>query len=196
MVFTMRCFAVAAVLLTAAIADSAVTFHGAAARYDCPDAIERPVRLDGLSGGGGGGAKKTYLLLLSPSPDAGGHLCTLTRVDDEATMVFVPIARSYDGHDWQVQRGRYIHGVSVECGESSASGSGYRAGEYLCQVAVPALDESAEGYYLTRFEETGVSPRTRAARFLERHTWGASELTSHAFCSLQNLLVSQQLALM
>ena len=63
----------------------------------------------------------------------------------------------------------------VSCGTAQNGGEEYNAGDYLCQVTVPPLGGSSDGYYLTRFEEEELSDRTKAARFLERNTWGASE---------------------
>lgn len=63
----------------------------------------------------------------------------------------------------------------VSCGTAQNDGEEYSEGDYLCQVTVPPLGGSSDGYYLTRFEEEELSDRTKAARFLERNTWGASE---------------------
>ena len=96
-------------------------------------------------------------------------------MDNEFNRVYIPIARSYDGHDWHRSPGKYLTQVHVECGEVTTSGSGYNVGDYLCQVSVPPLGVTSDGYYLTKFVEEDTSDRTKAARFLERFTWGASK---------------------
>ena len=61
----------------------------------------------------------------------------------------------------------------MRCGEADTSGFGYDAGEYLCEIDVPELNEGNVGYFLTKWEEGIVTSRRAAARFLERATWGA-----------------------
>lgn len=99
----------------------------------------------------------------------------MNRNDTAVKKVYIPIARSYDGNDWHRVQGRYVSYVDIlQCGESASAGSGYSAGDYLCEVQVPALNEGNLGYFLTKWEEGIASDRRLAARFLEKATWGAT----------------------
>lgn len=150
-----------------------ITFHNTARKFDCPQTAFEPTKLSSVVDDDRGEGITKYILL-SPTGNTETELCTLTRVDNEFNRVYIPIARSYGG-DWHRVQGKYLSGVSVECGESSTNGPGYDSGDYLCQVAVPPLGATNDGYYLTRFVDEAPSDRTKAARFLERTTWGASE---------------------
>jgi hypothetical protein len=117
-------------------------------------------------------------LLLAPTANE-GDLCILSRVNRDVTQaaskkVFIPVARSYDGSDWHRVEGRYVSYVAVQCGQSAADGDGYSAGDYLCQLQVPQLNEGNVGYFLTKWEQGTATDTRQAARFLEKATWGAT----------------------
>lgn len=145
-----------------------ISFSSNSTYVDCPAASSptTPVQIPDFSGG---------KLLLAPTANE-GDLCILSRVNrnDTAKKVYIPIARSYDGNDWHRVQGRYISYVDMQCGESAADGAGYAAGDYLCEVQVPALNEGNVGYFLAKWEEGIASDRRLAARFLEKATWGAT----------------------
>lgn len=145
---------------------SAVTFSPNATYVACPAASSpsSPTQIADFTGG---------KLLIAPTASE-GDLCILSRVNgDAAKKVYIPIARSYDGNDWHRVQGRYISYVDMQCGESAADGAGYSAGDYLCEVQLPELNQGNLGYFLTKWEEGTASHRRLAARFLERATWGA-----------------------
>ena len=146
-----------------------ISFSATAPLVQCPAASSptTPSQLSDFTGGA---------LLLAPTA-AEGDLCILSRVnrnETQAKKVFIPIARSYDGHDWQRVAGKYISYVSTQCGESVADGTGYSAGDYLCEVTVPELNQDNLGYFLTKWEPGVANDRRLAARFLEKATWGAT----------------------
>ena len=146
-----------------------ITFSASAPLVQCPAASSptTPTQLSDFTGGA---------VLLAPTA-AEGDLCILSRVNRNETQtkkVFIPIARSYDGHDWQRVAGRYISYVSTQCGESAVDGAGYSTGDYLCEVTVPELHQDNLGYFLTKWETGVASDRRLAARFLEKATWGAT----------------------
>ena len=145
---------------------AAITFSSNTTFVACPAASSptTPTQIGAFTGG---------TLLLAPTASE-GDLCILSRVNrDDAKKVYIPIARSYDGSDWHRVQGRYISYVAVQCGEAAAGGAGFAAGDYLCQVEVPELNQGNLGYFLTKWEEGTASDRRLAARFLEKATWGA-----------------------
>lgn len=132
--------------------------------FTCPTDLSKPTQLESFSGG--------HLLLAPTSQE--GDLCILSRVNRNVEKkVYIPIARSYDGNDWHRVQGRYISYVTAKCGEASESGPGYSAGDYLCEISIPMLKDENVGYFVTKWEEKNVSNRRKAARFLEKATWGA-----------------------
>lgn len=87
-----------------------------------------------------------YNLLVSHETKIDALSFSQDRVDKKN---FIPIARSYDGNNWQPVEGKYVSSVSVElCGEAEEAGDGYSQGDYLCQVKVPLLKDDSSGYYL------------------------------------------------
>ena len=163
---------------------------------------------------------KIYVLLSPVSED--GILCTITRrnripsgtVEEiammEKTSVYIPIARSYksilnpngDG-EWTINAGKYESYTSIECGTPSTTDTTnnyWTAGTYTCQLILPKLSSTNDGYYLSMFSLTSGGynnlgyysaadytvlndgtatddakmevAKTLAARFLERTTAG------------------------
>ena len=148
-----------------------VTFSANAPLVTCPAASSppTPTLLSDFTGGE---------FLLAPTANE-GDLCILSRVNRDVTeaaskKVFIPVARSYDGSDWHRVEGRYVSYVAVQCGQSAANGDGYSAGDYLCQLQVPQLNEGNVGYFLTKWEQGTATDTRQAARFLEKATWGAT----------------------
>ncbi|KAL3793870.1 hypothetical protein HJC23_002117 [Cyclotella cryptica] len=141
-----------------------ITFPINATLVACPTDLSTPTQLASFSGGS---------LLVSPTSQE-GDLCILSRVNrnDTSKKVYIPMARSYDGNDWHRVEGRYVSFVTAQCGEAAIDGVGFSAGDYLCEIAVPQLDSGNLGYFLTKWDAGSASNRRKAARFLERATWG------------------------
>jgi hypothetical protein len=151
--------------LLLSLQSTAITFNSTSPLLSCSAALKAPT-LTSFTGG---------RLLIAPTVNE-GDLCILSRVNrnETAKRVFVPVARSYDGSDWHRVEGRYVSYTTVQCGDSAADGTGYSAGDYLCEIEVPNLKAENVGYFLTKWEEGVASDRRKAARFLEKATWGAT----------------------
>ena len=122
----------------------------------------------------------TVVSLTIPIPQQGttaSSLCTLVQVSDERNgKEFIrPIARSYNGHDWEATAGPHAGLVDIECSAQK------------CSVQFPATSEEAT-YQLTSFEGPSYSSQDLAARFLEQTTFGATlqEISNLAASSSQN----------
>ena len=163
---TARAIAILARLFQQTATADTVTFHSSAIKVLCPTTTNTPTKLSGLPGAG------VEYLLINPTSSE-GELCILNRVNREVKKVYIPIARSYDASSWHRLEGKYITDTTVVCGNAASDGTGYNSGDYLCQVQVPSLGEGNDGYYLTSYSVVGVSDKIKAARFLERATWGA-----------------------
>ena len=98
-----------------------------------------------------------------------GSLCTLTKVTK--TGEFESIARSYDGHAWE---------VGNAASSSSFSSFAWSCPEGICTAFVlPELtDPSRESYILTSFVRS-LSDDDRHARFLEAVTFGTTKTDIH-----------------
>ena len=153
-------------LLSFHTATAALTFNATATLVSCPTDVKTPTILPSFAGG---------KLLIAPTT-AVGDLCILSRVNrnDTSKRIFVPVSRSYDGSDWHRVEGRYVSYTTVNCGNAAGAGTGYAAGDYLCEIEVPPLKEGNVGYFLTRWEEGVATDQRKAARFLEKATWGAT----------------------
>ena len=162
-----------------------LTPHTTAKRYACSADTANPLTfLSELSGDRGNSITK-YILLDRPSPltEGDGMMCTLSRVNNEFNRIFIPIARSYDGRDWQLNTARYMTDATVTCGTTDTVGptnedtsvAEWTSGVYLCQITVPPLSAADDGYYLRTYVQDAPTDKTLAARFLERTTWGASK---------------------
>mmetsp|Transcript_33761 Transcript_33761/g.70958 ORF Transcript_33761/g.70958 Transcript_33761/m.70958 type:complete len:339 (-) Transcript_33761:2735-3751(-) len=172
--------------------------HPDALKFTCPDRDFSPQKLTPLSSDRGKGVPKYVLLptISTSSSEAGssaeGKLCTLTRLNNK---FYIPIGKSYLSHwnddAWQLSPGRYLSRTSVQCDTTSSDGPtnaitgepDYLSGEELCQFKLHPLGPADDGYYLQTHKGRGIAstpPRTQAARFLERTTWGATwEEISH-----------------
>ena len=161
---------------------SPITFDASAIKYTCSDttSVRTPLKLLPLSQNkvNNNGYPSQYDTILLEPTSGEGELCTLTRKNSEFSTTYIPIARSYDGNDWSRSAGKYLEQMQNEatCGTSATNGLNYNAGEYLCQLAVPTLLITNDGYFLTKFDESEAasSSQTRAARFLEFATFGGT----------------------
>ena len=122
----------------------------------------------------------TVVSLTIPIPQQGttaSSLCTLVQVSDERNgKEFIrPIARSYNGHDWEATAGPYAGLVDIECSSQE------------CSVQFPFEEEAT--YQLTSFEgRPSYSSQDLAARFLEQTTFGATlQEISNLAASSQNV---------
>ncbi len=123
----------------------------------------------------------------------GGNLCTLVRIttsggydeerhftrlneeEDEQSFsttmegeetYFAPVARSYNGYDWERVAGPYRATLSIKCPSEIN-------GESHCDVTVPDALNEYETFYLVHDEySTGV--KEEAARFFEQTTFGTT----------------------
>lgn len=96
---------------------------------------------------------------------AESSLCTLTKltISSEGHFVNTPIARSYNGKEWEQAAGEFAHSFfdgPILC---------YSKG---CQVHLPKLEA---GYYLLTSSTHSLSDRNTYARFLETATFGITE---------------------
>jgi len=118
------------------------------------------------------------LLPLSPP----GHLITLTRLIDGGST-YVPVGRSYAGHDWENVPGPEEKLQYLCDGEGS---------ERKCQVFLRSDEEFT--YQLTTYNHS-LSPRNEIARFLERVSFGPTTATpsSSPTTAIPTLLQSSSL---
>ena len=85
------------------------------------------------------------------------------------TLNYIPVSRSYDGHDWETVSGLYSS-LHIECATD---------GNRKCVLTVPAV-MTGESYQITRYTRT-VSDRVKVSRFLERATFGPNLAEIDAF---------------
>lgn len=89
--------------------------------------------------------------------------------------------------DWSRPPGRASHSTEYKflCGEASNSGSNFAAGEYLCEVTLPAtsqrnatdpkvMDQIDVPYFLTYYQRT-MTVRNELSRFLQQNTFGPTK---------------------
>jgi len=100
---------------------------------------------------------------LSLNKAQSNQLITLTFVPTTSTNDRIPIARSYDGRDWELSPGLYTHiGLAITCSGSS------------CGINLSNLTRSGDLFetsYTSPFDpDSGKGKNTRAARFLEQAT--------------------------
>lgn len=143
-------------------------------RFDCPPASSsgEPVSL----------IIPTHDVIAAASSSTGGistaitqqsgDLCTLTLQDissDSDPVLHVPIARSYDGRDWEATAGPLSDTLtsSLSCSEDN-----------VCTfVGLSAPKYDTQSYVLTSYHHTGFGQEAEAARFLEQATFGPTRST-------------------
>ncbi len=102
-----------------------------------------------------------------------GYLCTLTRHDISNNNSIVPIARSYEGNNWEVSAGSYAEILSQpSCGAPDAV-----EGACLFESLPPqGADIDAYVYVLTSYQHAVAGgKKAEAARFLEQATFGRTK---------------------
>ena len=119
--------------------------------YECPDS--------GLTEVTSGESITVY-------KSAAGSLCTLTRVEDSDSS-FAPVARSYDGYDWERVAGPYRSTLdNITCNDDTLS----------CSFTVP-IAEPNQTFVLTKYEysdDNSLDIKEEAARFFEQCTFGTT----------------------
>ncbi len=98
-----------------------------------------------------------------------GNLCTLIRVttdnSDGGKEYFAPVARSYDGFDWNRVAGPYSESLEITC---MANGNSY------CHIQVPKVNDNTDivtTFRLMKYERT-LPIKDEVARFFEQSTFG------------------------
>ncbi len=96
-----------------------------------------------------------------------GTLCTLIRVTtdtENGKKYFAPVARSYDGSDWERVAGPYSASLEISCVANDSS---------YCQIHVPKADNNDDSatFQLVKYERT-LSTKDEVARFFEQSTFG------------------------
>lgn len=107
---------------------------------------------------------------------ASGNLCTLTlqdtNDDDPSTVVPIPVARSFDGGNWEITAGPLSRTLpSMTCSPSDCTFVG------LPLLASDTDDELNKIYVLTSYSHASPGPEADAARFLEQATFGPTRET-------------------
>ena len=89
-------------------------------------------------------------------------LCTLTlKTTTSTTETLAPLARSYNGHDWESVAGPYT--ISFHCNGNECDGS------------APSIDQHTQVFLLTSFGlSTNLNSEDIAARFFEQTTFGTT----------------------
>lgn len=107
--------------------------------------------------------------LISIQKASPGILCTLTAASLNNSVVssVVPLARSYDGFDWERAAGEIA--TAFHRHQSWSCSSVYSR----CQITLPPL-QNGTAYRLASYSRT-LSPRNEIARFLETATFGTTQ---------------------
>jgi len=96
-----------------------------------------------------------------------GQVCLLSLVSNHKS---IPIARSYDGGDWEASGGFLASRLNAPtCSDDDA--------RRTCTFANNGLppQEAGESYVLSYYEHNGFGPDAEAARFLEQTTFGGNK---------------------
>ncbi len=164
------CFAI---LLTAG--GGAVVTAQEPHRFDCPQASSsgEPVSLIIPTHDVVAAASSSTGGISTAITSQSGDLCTLTLQDnissDSDPVLHVPIARSYDGRDWEATAGPLSDTLSssLTCSEDKVC--------TFVGLSAPKLD--TQSYVLTSYYHTGFGQEAEAARFLEQATFGSTRST-------------------
>ncbi|CAB9519484.1 Protein of unknown function (DUF1800) [Seminavis robusta] len=118
---------------------------------------------------------------------AADKLCTLVVVGTSGTEQFLtPIARSYNGQDWNVAAGKYSSVLTPDCTTDAS----------LCQLVFTDIAELVGGagatFQLTTFDPPSYSDKDIIARFLEQATFGP---TWEAITEIETAATSQATSL-
>ena len=137
-----------------------------AARYVCPPAGGAPLALPLLAGG----SDPTDPLILNATARA-GELCTLTLRDAAGIR---PIARSYNGKDWEVTAGPLSETLDSPTCSDAADAPAIRHC-FFSSLPPAAAVTNGSVYTLTTYADPGYGDAAEAARFLEQATFGPTQ---------------------
>ena len=102
-----------------------------------------------------------------------GYLCTLT-LKDPASGTLMPVARSYDGSDWEVTAGPLASTLAKPICSNG-----------ICKFDnIPESDSNEKTYILTSYFHMSLSEYADAARLLEQATFGPTRATISALADL------------
>ena len=97
------------------------------------------------------------------------QLCTLVQISPDGKN-FKPVARSYDGHPWEVSAGAFSTLVTFDCTDSDT-----------CTAVLPSLPDDDTVYQLRSFPRVNKSAADTIARFLEQATFGITRAGIESF---------------
>ena len=132
-------------------ADALSTYYR---EYTCSSIGDPPRILDT-----NGGEQVTF-------PIFNDDLCTLWRIGPRMDQR-VPVARSYQGHDWEVYAGEFSEKIQFDCGTA-------------CNTTTLPVLEVDQRYELVSFTHS-IPDTDQIARFLEQATFGPTRRTIDAF---------------
>lgn len=97
------------------------------------------------------------------SPSQSGTLLVLSRVG--VNDASAPVARSYDGHAWELTQGGVAQRVQLTCDDTST-----------CVAQIP-LTYDGSAYHLQTYQGPAMTSEKAAARFLLQATFGPTRAT-------------------
>lgn len=112
-------------------------------------------------------------------------LCTLTflQYNPNGDDIIIPIGKTYDGHNWELSGGPFIHSIQFDCSSSSSS----------CTVITPPKPDSSpqSKFQLISFQLSSSSSQLKsqniAARFFEQVTFGTKRSDIAPYTDLPNM---------
>jgi hypothetical protein len=158
----------------------------------------KPIKPDTINNVGGEGNNNTngtssmcilhrWTLPLEDKLDKKGFYFPLGRSSPHLPAEVIGNSTAGSIGDWSRPPGRASYQVDYKfiCGEASNSGSNFQAGEYLCEVTLPAtsernsqdpkiLDPINVPYFLTYYKRT-MTVRNELSRFLQKNTFGPTK---------------------
>ena len=160
--------AAASIALVSAVCICFGLEFASAVRYVCPPIGSAPLVLP-LSEG-----SSTFDPLVLNATAQDGELCTLTLRDAAG---FRPVARSYDGKDWEVTAGPLSETLeSPSCSDApDTPAPGQVRHCSFSSIPPPANNDTA--YVLTTYSHSGFGDAAEASRFLEQATFGPTKTT-------------------
>jgi hypothetical protein len=120
------------------------------------------------------------------STSSSNTLCTLVQIvsssspgSENDNKYLKPVARSYNGRDWEVSAGAFAGLLDITCeNDSDENSPSLSSASTTCTLTLPELlrdndNDSISTYYqLTSFEAPQYTERDVIARFLEQATFG------------------------
>lgn len=100
------------------------------------------------------------LFRVSVAPSSSATLDTLSPTSTLADYYLTPVARSYQGNDWQRVGGKYAQHLEITCAASD------------CDLTIPALPLLPEGKFVLMPFVHSISDRAEVSRFYQQTTFG------------------------